>query len=148
MTYKLQLATLVLSALAAAWPALAHHSFAAEFDGDKPVMLSGTVTQVDWENPHVRVYLDVKDDQGKVANWNIELGPPGILKRLGWGHDSLKVGDQVSVNGYVAKDGSKMANAKKITLADGRSVFAGSSNTKPSQPSPSDRPAANDGNQK
>ena len=148
MKYRLQLACLLAVVVAAASPALAHHSFAAEFDGDKPVELTGTVTQVEWENPHVRFYLDVKGDQGAVANWNIELGPPGILKRLGWGHDSLKVGDQVSVNGYLAKDGSKMANAKKVTLADGRSVFAGSSNTRQSQQAPSDRPAANDGSQK
>lgn len=105
----------------------AHHSFAAEFDSDKPVQIDGSVTKVEWTNPHVRFYVDVKDQDGKVTNWNIELGPPLILKRLGWRYDSLKIGDQVTVEGYSAKDGSKMANARKVTLADGRSVFAGSS---------------------
>jgi hypothetical protein len=146
--YAIQFSILFATILAAGSPALAHHSFSAEFDGDKPVKMTGSVTKVEWENPHVRFYIDVKDDQGNVANWNVELGPPNILKRLGWGHDSLKVGDQVSVNGYVAKDGSKMANAKKVTLADGRSVFAGSSNTKQSRQAPSDQPATNDQPQK
>jgi len=121
-------------AFACAMPALAHHSFAAEFDAEKPVQIKGAVTKVEWLNPHARFYVDVKDDQGNVTNWNIELGPPMILTRLGWRHDSLKIGDQVTVEGYAAKDGSKMANAKKVTLPDGRSVFAGSSSEgKPSQ---------------
>jgi Family of unknown function (DUF6152) len=107
--------------------AYAHHSFAAEFDSDKPVQITGTVTKVEWTNPHVRFYVDVKNDKGEVVNWNIELGPPLILRHLGWRQDSLKTGDQVTVEGYLAKDHSSLANAKKVTLADGRSVFAGSS---------------------
>ncbi len=115
-------------------PAVAHHSFAAEYDADKPVQVTGTVTKVEWLNPHARFYVDVKDDQGSMVNWNIELGPPFILQRLGWRRDSLKVGDQVTVAGYSAKDGSKGANAKKVTLADGKTVFAGSqAPDKPSQ---------------
>lgn len=107
--------------------AYAHHSFAAEYDSDKPIQITGTVTKVEWTNPHVRFYVDVKNDKGEVVNWNIELGPPLILRRLGWRQDSLQTGDQVTVEGYLAKDHSNMANAKKVTLADGRSVFAGSS---------------------
>jgi hypothetical protein len=132
--YAVHISISLLAILALAWPALAHHSFAAEFDADKPVQITGAVTKVEWTNPHARFYVDVKDDQGNIANWNIELGPPLILQRLGWRHDSLKIGDQVTVAGYSAKDGSKMANAKKVTLADGRSVFAGSqAEGKPSQ---------------
>jgi hypothetical protein len=128
------LSILALAIFASAWPALAHHSFAAEFDADKPVQVTGAVTKIEWTNPHARFYVDVKDDQGSIVNWNIELGPPLILQRLGWHHDSLKIGDQVTVEGYSARDGSKMANAKKVTLADGRSVFAGSSvKEKPTQ---------------
>jgi hypothetical protein len=107
--------------------AYAHHSFSAEYDSDKPVQITGTVTKLEWTNPHVHFYVDVKNDRGEVVNWNIELGPPLILRRLGWRQDSLKTGDQVTVEGYLAKDHSSLANAKKVTLGDGRSVFAGSS---------------------
>jgi hypothetical protein len=134
MKHPAPVSILSLAILAAAWPALAHHSFAAEFDFDKPVQVTGAVTKVEWTNPHARFYVDVKDDQGNIVNWNIELGPPLVLHRLGWRHDSLKIGDQVTVEGYSARDGSKMANAKKVTLADGKSVFAGSqAPDKPSQ---------------
>jgi hypothetical protein len=105
----------------------AHHSFTAEYDSAKFMQFTGTVTKVEWMNPHARFYVDVKNTQGVVTNWNFELGSPIFLRRLGWRQDSLKVGDQVTVEGYLAKDGSKMANARKVTLADGRNVFAGSS---------------------
>ena len=107
--------------------AFAHHSFDAEYDSKKPVQLTGTVTKIEWTNPHARFYVDVKGEAGKLTNWNLELGSPLFLRRLGWQRDSLKIGDQVTVEGYLAKDGSKMANARKVTLADGRKVFAGSS---------------------
>jgi hypothetical protein len=109
------------------WPAFAHHAFAGQYDKDNPIELTGTVTKIEWMNPHARFYIDVKDESGNVTNWNIELGPPLILRRAGWKQNSLKVGDQVTVQGYRAKDGSKMANGRKVTLADGQQVFAGSS---------------------
>jgi hypothetical protein len=110
-----------------ALPLAAHHSFEAEYDFNKTLKVTGTVTKVEWMNPHARFYLDVTDDNGKVTNWNFELGPIVILVRQGWRKDSLKLGDQVSVEGYLAKDGTALANARRVTLADGRRVFAGSS---------------------
>ena len=133
MRYEAKALILSLAMLVSRGSAYAHHSFAAEYDSDKPVQMTGTVTKVEWTNPHVHFYVDVKRDQGEVVNWNIELGPPLILRHLGWRQDSLKIGDQVTVEGYVAKDRSSLANAKKVTLADGRSVFAGSSAEKPSE---------------
>jgi hypothetical protein len=114
--------------------AFAHHSFQAEFDATKRTQFVGIVTKVEWSNPHARFYLDVKDPGGAVTNWNFELGSPLQLHRQGWRSDSLKVGDQVTVEGYPAKDGSKMASARKITLADGSTVFSGTStNGSPAQ---------------
>ncbi len=116
-----------LAIFAAASTAWAHHSFSAEFDSDKPVKITGTVTKVEWTNPHAHFYVDAKDDNGNVINWNFEMGAPLVLQRLGWRRDSIKPGDQITVDAYSAKDGSKVANAKKVTLPDGRNVFAGSS---------------------
>ncbi len=110
----------------AAMPALAHHSFAAEYDAKKPVDMTGTVTKVEWMNPHARFYIDVKDDAGKVTNWEFELGSPNGLMRQGWTRNSLKEGDTVSVQGSLAKDGSSLANARTVKLSDGRRLFAGS----------------------
>jgi len=108
-------------------PALPHHSFAAEYDANKPVTLSGTVTKVEWMNPHARFYIDVKDGKGGVVNWELELGSPNGLMHQGWTRSSLKTGDVVTVVGSLAKDGSKLANARKITLADGKEVLGASS---------------------
>src|SRR6266478_9991150 len=92
-------------------PMLAHHSFAAEYDNAKPVALTGTVTKVEWMNPHARFYVDVKDEKGKVTNWEFELGSPNGLARRGWTRNSMKIGDQVVIDGFSAKDGSNLANA-------------------------------------
>jgi uncharacterized protein DUF6152 len=108
-------------------PVLAHHSFAAEYDASKPIKITGTVTKVEWMNPHGRFYVDVKDDNGKVTNWNFELGAIPVLLKQGWKKDSLKAGDQVTVEGSLAKDGSNTANARSVKLPDGRRVFGGSS---------------------
>lgn len=113
---------------AASVPMLAHHSFEAEYDRNKTIQVSGTVTRLDWMNPHARFYVDVTDESGKVTNWNFELGSPNVLKRQGWLRDTLKPGDKVTVDAYLAKDGTKaFANARRVILSDGRSVFAGSS---------------------
>jgi len=114
----------ILLALGAA-PAFGHHSFAAEYDSAKPVTLKGSVTKMEWQNPHARFYLDVTDEAGKVTNWEFELGSPNGLMRRGWTRNSLKPGDIVSIEGYLAKDGSKLANARNVTLGDGRKIFAG-----------------------
>jgi len=110
---------LVLGAglLLGAMPVLAHHSFKAEYDDSHPIMLSGTVTKVTWKNPHVLLYLDVKGEGGKVTNWELQLDSPNMLMSQGWKIDSLKPGDQVTANGFPAKNGSNIANARKIILA-------------------------------
>ena len=127
MRVKAGIFVAVLSLLTAAVPLLAHHSFAAEYDSNKPITVTGTVTKMEWMNPHARFYVEVKDANGKVTSWNFELGAIPVLLKQGWRKDSLKAGDQVTVEGSMAKDGSKTANARNVKLPDGRRVFAGSS---------------------
>lgn len=114
-----------LTLLFAVLPGFAHHAFVAEYDASKSTTLQGVVTKVEWTNPHARFYIDVKDKNGSVATWNLELASPNALRRLGWTRDAIKVGDQVSVLVAPAKDGSKMANARTVTLADGHKMVAG-----------------------
>jgi Family of unknown function (DUF6152) len=116
----------VAALLASGEPASAHHSFAAEFDGSKPVRLVGKITRVEWTNPHSYFYVDVADDRGNVTNWACEGASPLALTRRGWRKGDLKLGDTIAVDGYRARDGSHFLNARRVTFPDGRSLDSGS----------------------
>jgi hypothetical protein len=125
MTRRLAIiATLVV--LTAGARLLAHHSFAAEFDGTKAIRLTGAITKVEWTNPHSYFYIDVKEENGSVVTWGCEAGAPGALTRRGFKRGDLKLGDTVVVDGYRAKDGSRLVDARRVTLADGRIVSGAS----------------------
>jgi hypothetical protein len=106
--------------------ASAHHSFAAEFDAEKPARLVGVITKIEWTNPHSYFYLDVKNSKGDTINWGCEAGNPGALSRRGWKRGDIKIGDTLIVDGFLAKDGSHLIDARRVLLPDGRSVYGGS----------------------
>ena len=124
---KTRLAIVVASVIVMAGvPLVAHHSFAAEFDGTKAIRLTGTLMKVEWTNPHSYFYIDVKDDNGGVVRWGCEAGAPGALSRRGFKRGDLKLGDTIIVDGYLAKDGSHLIDARRVTLPDGRIVSGAS----------------------
>jgi Family of unknown function (DUF6152) len=114
-----------LFALAVVAPLLGHHSFASEFDATKAIRLTGTLTKIEWTNPHSYFYLDVKDQKGAVVNWACEGAPPGAFSRRGFKKGDIKIGDTLVVDGYQAKDGSHLMDARRVTLPDGRNIYGG-----------------------
>jgi hypothetical protein len=124
---KMNLLIATLATLGASAPVIAHHSFAAEFDANSPIDVTGTVTKIEWANPHTFFYVDVQNERGEYENWAMEMGSPNGLMRRGWTRDTLRIGDVVTVTGSRAKDGSFKGNARSVTLAGGQRLFAGSS---------------------
>lgn len=116
---------ITIAILASGLSIAAHHSFAAQYDREKPITLKGAVTKMEWANPHIYFYIDVAETGGRTASWAIEGGAPNTLYRAGWRKDSTKVGDLVTVSGFLARDGSKLVNMQTAVLADGRNLFVG-----------------------
>lgn len=134
MRRSLSVAAFLALAMSTAATSLdAHHSFAAQYDRNKPIVLKGSVTRIEWMNPHVYFYLDVQETSG-VVHWAIEGGAPNTLYRAGWRKDSLKVGDIVTVHGHLARDGTRLANMQTATLPDGREVLGGRQEQTPKPP--------------
>jgi hypothetical protein len=129
MRTKLAIVVAGIGLLLRVEPVLGHHSFAAEFDAKRPVKLRGTITRMEWINPHAWIHIDVKGPDGKVVNWMIEAGTPNTLFRRGFTKDSLEPGTEILVDGYLSKDGSNRANGRDVTFPDGRQLFLGSSGT-------------------
>jgi hypothetical protein len=128
MKHPLGLLNFGMGFLLAVAPAMAHHSFAAEYDNKKPVKLKGTITKIDWMNPHVYFFMDVEDEKGNATSWGFEMGPPNLLQNQGWTKNTMKIGDVVVVEGTLAKDGTNQANARSVTLdSTGRKLGAASS---------------------
>jgi hypothetical protein len=127
MNTKMKALTVVVGLVLGTGTAIAHHSFAAEFDANKPVDLKGTVTKVEWSNPHTYFYIDVTTPEGKVINWGMEMGSPNGLMRAGWTRNTLHVGDVIRVEGSQAKDGANVGNARAVTTSEGKRLFAASS---------------------
>src|ERR1041385_4946333 len=120
-----ELIAAVIFSLVGSGAAFAHHSFTTEYDGSKTFTIKGTVSKVEWTNPHARFYVDTTDDSGKMVTWNMELASPSALARNGWTSRTLKVGDQVTVTGYAAKVAQYRGDARSVVTADGRSLFGG-----------------------
>jgi hypothetical protein len=141
---RLVVCAVLITFASGSWPVLAHHSFAAQFDGNKPVRLKGVITKIEWTNPHSYLYLDVTDSKGEVHNWACETGAPGPLSRRGWKKGDVKFGDRLIVDGYLARDGSRLIDARRITLPDGRVLIGDTAGGEPNTPQGSG-PGARDG---
>jgi hypothetical protein len=136
MTFKFAVLSAGAGLLLAALPALAHHSFSAEFDVSKPITLKGKFVKMDWVNPHSQIHVDVTGPDGQVVTWSFEALPPNVLFRQGWRKDSLKLGEEIEIEGFQAKDGSANAWTRSVKTADGRRMFAGSPDALPPGASP------------